>query len=230
VTLLSFDTSGEVLSIYVESAGGSRETVIDSGLRHAEYLMPEISRLLEENNLKPEDLDLIAVSRGPGSFTGLRIGMATAKGIAAGSNVPMISIPTLDAMAWGRGWSNALIVPIIDARKGRFYSCLYQNNNPLTEYLDTSADDLLQIIEAKRRDEQTPVQLTGPGSMLFSRKVSLPGFFHFDPFCRRGLAFALARCACSNYTGRDKGDKPEDGPLYIRKSEAELSLSGRSTQ
>lgn len=102
MNILAFDTSGEVLSIRLETSRTIRNLVIDGALHHAERLMPEIDEMLKKEELSADKLDLIVTSRGPGSFTGLRIGMATAKGIAVGAHVPLVSVSTLDAMAWGK--------------------------------------------------------------------------------------------------------------------------------
>ena len=100
---------------------------------HAKILAPFIREILDENKLETSDLDAVVLSKGPGSYTGLRIGVATAKGIAYASDIPLIAISTLRAMAYGfvqkNQHPNALFIPMIDARRMEVYSAVYDNNN-----------------------------------------------------------------------------------------------------
>ncbi|MDH7480056.1 MAG: tRNA (adenosine(37)-N6)-threonylcarbamoyltransferase complex dimerization subunit type 1 TsaB, partial [Syntrophomonadaceae bacterium] len=102
--------------------------------------LPLLDTWLREAELKLEHLDGMAVTTGPGSFTGLRIGIATAKGLAQALGVPLVGVPTLDALALNLAGSAGLICPILDARKGEIYTALYRSPHPgqlcrLTEYL-----------------------------------------------------------------------------------------------
>ncbi len=97
---------------------------------HAEKLAPFVDQLLKKNDLKPNDLSAIGISSGPGSYTGLRIGLSLAKGLAVGSQLPLIAIPTLDGMSWGARNSkkdeHALYCPMLDARRMEVYTALYK--------------------------------------------------------------------------------------------------------
>ena len=92
------------------------------GYRHAVTLVPWISQICRETDFSPDKLDVVIVGTGPGSFTGLRIGMASAKGLAAGAGCPLVGVPTLDAFAWGLRNAAGLVLPVIDARKNRLYA------------------------------------------------------------------------------------------------------------
>ena len=125
--LLAIESSGPAASAAVfegeklisERSGPFRVT-------HSETLMPLISQVLAESGLKPADLDIIAVSGGPGSFTGLRIGSATAKGLGFALNKPLVHVPTLDAMAYNFRNCADMIVPIMDARRAQVYTGIYK--------------------------------------------------------------------------------------------------------
>lgn len=99
MNILSIDTAAEILYVGVKTDKAFLENIRAMGLKHAETLIPLIRSMLKEIELSPGDLDLVVCSQGPGSFTGLRIGLATAKGISEGAGCPLVSIPTLDALA-----------------------------------------------------------------------------------------------------------------------------------
>ena len=117
MNILSIDTSGEILHLGLKSGETFLENTRDMGLKHAETLTPLIRSLMEEIDLSPKALDLVVCSQGPGSFTGLRIGLATAKGISEGAGCPLVSIPTLVALAEPWRDFEGIVMPVIDAKK-----------------------------------------------------------------------------------------------------------------
>ena len=133
--LLNLETSTNICSVAVsdgESIIAFRET--NEGFSHAEKLTVFIAEVLEESKIKLKDLDAVAVSSGPGSYTGLRIGISVAKGLCFAVDKQLISIPTLQAMASGsleklvNVDSNILLCPMIDARRMEVYCALYDSN------------------------------------------------------------------------------------------------------
>ncbi len=126
--ILAFDCSSKTMA----AALAEDETVVasafqDENRKHAPYLMPMIEELLEKVGWKPKDLHLIAVTAGPGSFTGLRIGVSTAKGFADTLDIPMVSLPSLDVLA-GSFWDEkTIVVPMLDARKHQVYAAVFDN-------------------------------------------------------------------------------------------------------
>lgn len=126
--ILAFDCSSKTLA----AAIGDDQTVLEKAYgtenrNHAPYLMPMIHELLEKTELKMQDIDLIGVTVGPGSFTGLRIGIATAKGFSDLLDIPMVPICTLDALAENYRSEKTILVPILDARKNQVYAAIYDN-------------------------------------------------------------------------------------------------------
>lgn len=99
-----------------------------NGYSHAEKLHIFIDAVLKEANVNLQDLDAIAISKGPGSYTGLRIGVSSAKGLCYALNKPLISIPTLHALAYQVNCKNGIIVPMLDARRMEVYSAIYNSN------------------------------------------------------------------------------------------------------
>ncbi len=147
--LLHIETATPTCSVSISKNStllGIRESYVDKS--HAELLSVFIHELFEEIGVKPENLDAINVSKGPGSYTGLRIGVSTAKGLAYGLNIPLISVNTLEAMAWGmlhssiirEGQSDKefLLCPMIDARRMEVYTALFDQKMSIIR--DTSAE------------------------------------------------------------------------------------------
>ena len=110
--ILALDTSGPSLSIAIAREGALvYEATLHSGLTHSQNLMPMVESALNVLQLKPSDLSLLAVADGPGSFTGVRIGVAAAKGLARAFNTPCVGIDALEALAWGTGKSMMWCAP-----------------------------------------------------------------------------------------------------------------------
>ena len=155
--VLSIDSSSKVATAALlndnEVLG---EYVINNKREHSVLLMPMIENLLKDCNLTIADIDGFVVSKGPGSFTGLRIGMATIKGLSFGSSKPYISISTLDALAYSLINFNGIICPIMDALRENVYTGLYKNNNgKLNNILEPTPMDIDKLVELlKEKNEE----------------------------------------------------------------------------
>lgn len=213
MNILVFDTSTNTLAAGVAKADGGMTTCLESGFKHAEILLPAIERCLETSSLRLADMGLIACASGPGSFTGLRIGMATAKGLSLALGLPWVGIPTLDGIAheWAR--DDRVIVPILDARKNRVYSALYRHGQRMGDYLDVSIAELLAML-----DGEEEVAFVGPDADIFADyALERPGFVieRNDPAkTLKGLAIL------AELRFREKGGALDDeGPLYLREPE-----------
>ena len=145
---LAFDTSTKYLTI----ACLEDEKIVSSfhedvGVQHSELLIPTIKDLLGKLTWPLEKIDLICVGLGPGSFTGLRIAVATVKGLALVAKNKVIGVPTMDAIAMNAPEEKKLVAPFLDAHKGKVYSCIYERSEGgltrLTDYMLTAADELL---------------------------------------------------------------------------------------
>ena len=124
---LAFDTSTKFLTI----AGLDDDHVLSSfhedvGIRHSEILVPTIDDVLLKAGWRLKDVDLIAVGIGPGSFTGLRIAVATVKGFLTVINAKVVGVPAMDAIAMNAPQDKKMIAPFLDARKEKVYSCMYE--------------------------------------------------------------------------------------------------------
>ncbi|MBN1699872.1 MAG: tRNA (adenosine(37)-N6)-threonylcarbamoyltransferase complex dimerization subunit type 1 TsaB [Spirochaetales bacterium] len=219
MNVCAIDSATETLGICLKTKDDTLISLsLKMGFKHARLLVPWLERLLEQASLEASDLDLVVCSIGPGSFTGLRIGLATAKGLAHGAGCPIIGIPTLDVLASGCEVRSGITVPVIDAKKNRFYAALYERGIRTGDYLDIGIPELLHILSPFGE-----VVLTGPAAMVIyqagkkeTQNLLLdPGFSTIDPS-------SLLRLGESRFEKEQKGDIPTLGPLYLRKSEAEI--------
>lgn len=215
MSTVAIDTATEVLSVGIETDSGYYETSIASGLRHSEYLMPTVDALVRMASA-PRTFDLVACMRGPGSFTGLRIGMATAKGLAAASGCPLVAVPTLDVLADGFDYFPGIVVPVIDARKRRVYAAVYESGRKLSDDLDIEPGRLVDRLPKAGR-----ILFTGPGAVLMRPFLTDDLEWRIDPLMASSRAASLLRLGKRHLS--EHGAEPEDaGPLYLRESEAKL--------
>jgi tRNA threonylcarbamoyladenosine biosynthesis protein TsaB len=219
MNVLAIDTSTALLGIGLKIEQDYFEINQDIGLHHTENLLVEVDSLLRKARTTCRELDLVVVSKGPGSFTGLRIGMATAKGIAFGASLPIISVPGLDVSAYGKSCYRGVVCPVIDARKQRIYTAFYRNGVRQSDYLDISPEEMLVLC----REHET-VLLTGPfAGKLFEEWKRTETVFELDPQYGHPQTWELLHYGIELYPTRG-ADSPAEGPLYIRPSEAEMSL------
>lgn len=191
------------------------EYVLDVSVTHSERLLAAVDRVLADARWAARDLQGLAVSIGPGSFTGLRIGVSTAKGLAWALGVPIAAVPTLDAMAAAVPWAALPVCPVLAARRDEVYACLYRHDGDGLrrewDYLALSPAEL-----AGRLTE--PTLLIGDGA----KAVDSPHVRRLPPPHR------VPSPACVAMLGRERlrlGDgvgAAELTPLYVRPSQAEL--------
>jgi tRNA threonylcarbamoyladenosine biosynthesis protein TsaB len=198
------------------------ESLLNIEVTHSERLLPAIDRLLADARLSLGALEGIAVSIGPGSFTGLRIGLSTAKGLAYATGLPVVGVSTLEAMAWGLPAARWPVCPVLDARKQEVYAAVFRHAEAglcrLTEDLALSPEALCGMI-------QEPTLLLGEGLEAYDAlfRERLGDRMRVPPLASRG-----ARPACVAELGRQRllrGERDAaDGlvPRYLRPSEAEL--------
>jgi len=216
VNILAIDTTQGDLGIALRTADGRLYLQVQrAGLRHAETLAPAIESALTTAGLRARDLGLLICSLGPGSFTGVRIGMSTAKGIALGNRCPLVGVPSLDTLAFRLSVWAGVVLPVMDARKGRLYAALYRGGQRITDYLDVSPEDLVGRVGAI----QGPVLITGPYAAAFGRLVGPAAIV--DPLPAGTDPEALLALGLRRFESH--GADPESlQPLYLRPSEAEL--------
>lgn len=219
MTTLAIDASTDILSVALMKEDGWAEASLDLGLGHAERVMELVDSCLSRSLTARSELGLVACARGPGSFTGLRIGMAASKGIAAGLGLPWISVPTLDALAWGYDCVGGAVAPIIDGKKGRVYSAIYSRGARLSDWLDLPLAKLAALL-----DTYSEALVTGPDAELFRPYAAERSGFRVDERARAPAARAIAMLGLRAFLRSGPGNFDE-GPLYLRPSGADEPAS-----
>jgi len=201
---------------------------------HSERLMPLLDLMLQESGIEREQIEAIAVAAGPGSFTGLRIGLAAARGLAQGLAVPAVPVSTLEALAEAVPTPGALICPLLDARRSQVYTALYRRGEKPPYALETlvkeEALSIADLLEALGRYDQ-PVVFLGEGLQSYEADLlkSLPphrAVIAAAPFrlCRAALvALRGQRLLQAN----PRSSYPELLPRYLRRPEAERLAAER---
>ncbi len=189
---------------------------------HTERLLPLIDRALQDAGITLGQVDGLAVAVGPGSFTGLRIGLSTAKGLAVATGKPLVGVSTLEAMAWTLPFCAYPICPILDARKGEIYCALFRHEGDrlirLSEDAARSPDSLVNRIQ-----ERTVFLGDGLGVYGDLLKARLNELAVLAPFARRGgSAAAVAELGRRRLLQGQRDEISELAPRYLRPSEAEL--------
>ena len=219
MNILVIDTSTAVLSIALRTDESYEERLIDGRFSHSEDLLPEIEDLLKRAGQDISSLSLIIVAKGPGSFTGLRIGMASAKGIASALSIPVVSVPTLEAVAASVQSYPGPVVSVIDAKRRKFYLSVTENGRKTVEERDGDASDVKDVLSASG----VPALITGPDAALFASKLDNSFSFIVDPDSPRNISKALLRLGLEKFEKNGPDDIGE-GPVYIRRSDAEEAL------
>ncbi len=193
---------------------------------HSERLLPAVDHVLRAAGVALGDLDALAVAVGPGSFTGLRIGVATMKSLAFATGKPLAGVPTLDALAWSLPFAAWPVCPVLDARKGEVYTALYRTEEGrLDRRWPYRASSPEALAEALAREVSGPVVFLGDGVRpyggTFTRILGEAARFA-PPAQRAPSAVPVAELARAMLARGEPADPAALTPLYLRRSEAEL--------
>ncbi len=225
--ILGIESSGMVGSVAVVEDGVTKaEYTINNKKTHSQTLLPmldDISKMLGEDL---SDVDAIAVSEGPGSFTGLRIGSASVKGLAQAWNKPIVAIPTVDGLAfnlWGHG---KMVCPLMDARRNQTYTGLYEftgsecKMNTILKQCAVALDEILDKVNEIGR----PVTFLGDGVPVFKEQIADKCKVEYDfapAFANRQRAAVIATLAEDYFKAGKTQTATEHAPEYLRLSQAE---------
>lgn len=224
--ILAVDSSSITASVaLVEDEKIISEFFMNSGLTHSETLAPMIEAVLKNSKIKPQEIDLFAVSNGPGSFTGLRIGVATIKAMALATNKPCIGISSLYALALNAGYSNSIVCACMDARRSQLYNALFKIDGDkiirLTEDRAISVENL--ITELRNFDEKT--EFVGDGAVVCYNSTEKNLLHALAPEKNRYIkASSIAFAAKEMYSNGGVFDSCDLLLNYIRVPQAERLL------
>jgi tRNA threonylcarbamoyladenosine biosynthesis protein TsaB len=224
------DTATPVTGVAVGSEAGTlAEVAVRHERRHAEVLTPAVRWVLDQAEVDPGSLAGVAVGTGPGLFTGLRVGVSTAKALAQAWGLPMVAVPSLDLIAFAHRHVHRAICPVIDARRGEVFCALYRHAPGgvvrLTDYQVLRPDQLAAGIEA-RGDE---VLLCGDGALLYreafehlGEQSEFGGLTQASPSAAALVELALPRMLREEFTS-----PLEVTPLYLRRPDIDPGAERR---
>ena len=226
--ILGIDTSTKIATIAViDEDKVLGEYTLNQEMSHSENLIPMIKELLNNLYIKIEDIDLYGVAIGPGSFTGLRIGVAAIKSLAHLFQKPIVGVSTLQAMAYNLPY-NEIVIPMIDARRDRVYTGIYSWEN---EGLKTiKADDVVEMEDLLNRlKDYKSIVVNGDGSILY--KDRLIDSLKDVKFSTKGQNICKATSICElallKYNKGQVDDFYTLAPDYLRETQAQRELNER---
>ncbi len=232
--ILGIDSSGLVASVAViEDDVLMGEFTMNYHKTHSQSLLPMLHHLTELLELKMDSIDAIAIAAGPGSFTGLRIGAATAKGLGLALEKPIIPVPTVDALAYNLVGHSYVVCPLMDARRNQTYTGLYRfQENTMETILPQCAVALDEIIQ-KINELGEPVVFLGDGVPVFTEtieeKVKVPHCYA-PAHCNKQRAAAVATLGSVLYKEGKFETAAEHKPEYLRLSQAERERMEKEKQ
>ena len=230
--ILAIDTSSKICSISIlDNNNIIAEKHNDEETTHSQKLMPLINDILNENNLTLDDINLLACCQGPGSFTGIRIGISTVKAFADVKNIPIIGVTSLESLAYNIK-ENSIIATIIDAKNENVYFAMYElNDNSYTciyEPTATTISDSIQIINNFKNNKK--LVLVGDGSVIhkdFLQANILDCSFASD-IENVQTSISVGLSAYDKYNSDSYAAQYSISPIYLKKSQAERTLSGEN--
>lgn len=223
--VLAIDSSGLVASAaIIEDDNMVAEYTINYKKTHSQTLLPMIDEIVKMTDTKLESLDAIAVAGGPGSFTGLRIGAATAKGLGLALDKPLISVPTVDGLAYNMFGTDKVICPLMDARRNQVYTGLYEFKN--NEFSVIKAQMAVSIEEIAELINETGREVIFLGDGVDVYKEILKSLLKIDYFfapahLNKQRAAALGSLAIQYSKSGKLESASEHRPEYLRLSQAE---------
>jgi|GEM_PF-560012 len=208
--------------------GESRSLILQVGLKHSERLMPAVRTLLQEAGLAPQQLDLIVCSTGPGSFTGIRIGLATAKGLADGIATVggrphrLIGLSTLDGLAYRYRRFPGLVVAVNPSLRKKYHAAVYRAGELEGDYLETTLSDLSSALMTQRPLLITAAAAVELYELMLRQGADAGPELVVDASGQSTDPVGLLACGLA----RPETADGEPVPLYLRKSEAEITRFG----
>lgn len=228
IKILAIESSAKAVSAAVCEGGKIiAQSYQNNGLTHSRTLLPIIEDMLKNAEIELSDIGLIAVARGPGSFTGIRIGVAAAKGLSWASEIPATGVSTLEAMAWQLTFADGIICPVMDARRSEVYNALFEmRGGELIRLCEDRAISLNDLSEEMKKIGKTYF-LVGDGAELcynYLLDKDIPAILAPEHL-RYQSAYGVAMAA-----GREGCDSQALKPVYLRLSQAERELKEKGSK
>jgi len=238
--ILSIGTSGKNCTVAIsEDKKIISEININNGITHSENLLPAIKKLLDNTKLSLNDIDYYATSIGPGSFTGLRIGIATIKGLALGLYKKVIPVPTLLSYCYNMPDFKGIIISGIDARNDNLYAAIYNTTDTHPKIIgDYYTNNVYSIIDSineiiiKPDYSNLPILVIGEGMQnfknIFLENIKSQNINYASDNLNLEYASSIAKCSYDLLQDNICIDSDDLVPLYLKKSQAERELESKN--
>ena len=224
--ILGIDTSTKYCNIGLIEDEDILINYTMNGLRkkHSSILMPAIKDLFKIMDLKIEEIHGVAVSIGPGSFTGLRIGLSVAKGLSYACSLPLLGIPTLEAMAFSLAGIPNLICPILESKKDEIYDVVFRGGESLHRIMDYKCEDIHSLL-ARLSPLREKIIFLGDGIKRYRDNIKIKigkDALFIDSQINLPMATNVAFLGLNKLIKKEEDDISKLSPFYLRKSEAEI--------
>ena len=212
------------------------ETVINHHRTHSQMMMPQIEEMFRLSGTDPNDVDAFAAAVGPGSFTGVRIGVATAKAMAQAADKPCVAVSTLEALAFGSAFFDGIISPLLDARRGQVYNAVFKGGNGSLERICADRALTLDELIAELREGTKNVIFMGDGVLVYRdilRERLGDRAFFATKITALNLGGAVAEIGLECFKNGETIHYSKLVPEYVRLSQAEqerLRQQGKGTK
>ena len=227
--ILALDSSAAVASVAI--CDGEKllaEYTLNNGNTHSETILPMIEDLLSRLNMSVDDVEVFAASSGPGSFTGVRIGAATLKGLAFGKNKPCVEVSTLEALAENLVMSSGLICPVMNARRSQVYTAIFRSDGQmltrLTEDCAMAIDELDELLSHYGE----AVRFCGDGYGITVAALQKTAFMPVPDRLRHQSAYSVACVAAKQLADNNTVTDKQFKVTYLRPSQAERELMNKN--
>jgi len=231
--ILAFETSAKAASVaLLEDSRLLAESYQNTGLTHSQTLMVMAEDLLKTCGMTASQVEAVAVAAGPGSFTGIRIGVAAVKGFAWGSEIPCYGVSTLEAMALNLGVHSGIVLPVMDARRSQVYNAVFRaEGGKLTRLCEDRAISLKEL-EAEIKNYEESIFLVGDGSILCYNTLqeTVPNLVMPPEHRMHQRAAGVGLAAAGMIAAGLPGNGAELTPNYLRLSQAERERMERENK
>ena len=231
--ILAFETTAKAGSVALLRDGVLlAESYQNTGMTHSQTLLSMAEDMLKNSGLTPQDVEAVAVAEGPGSFTGVRIGVAAAKGYAWGLEIPCYGVSTLESMALNLGIWEGLVVCAMDARRNQVYNAVFEVKEGILTPISPDRAIALTDLGEELKNYQGPIFMVGDGSVLCynTLKEQIPNAILVPEHKRHQRAAGVALAAMAKINRGEPGDGAALTPNYLRLSQAERERLEKETK
>ncbi len=228
IKILALDSTADISSVSV--CCGDRlvsEITNNTGNTHSQTLLPSVEQALKMAELSVDDIDVFACSTGPGSFTGVRIGVATVKGIAYGRSKPCVPVSTLEALAYNLVGFNGIICPVMNARRSQVYNALFKCDNGVISCLCPDRAISIADLDSELSGLEEPIYLCGDGYSITENGFCKTNISFVPVRYRYQSAYGVAQIALAKFSRGEFVSDTQLAPIYLRPSQAERERQER---